>query len=137
MMVYTMAWWRAIPGFGGGRSGEFQYPRKRVKRYIAENGYAYDYVFAGRREKNSTLEFLFQVTLTARMYSPVQVHIPLNTLRQWESVRDRSLTQPETYAVAKMLVFQYLDEASPGEGTSVKLVVTPEFLDRVALELDF
>lgn len=103
---------------------------RRLKTYSAQSGYVYQYCYGGhrpwRRGRDSGIEFVFEISADRKSYRPASVCVSDEALRAWESGHGRTLHANETYAVAKMALFQAFDERAPGQMDEPILVRTTD-----------
>ena len=87
---------------------------RRQKTYQSENGYVYQYYFAGSRRTESELgqgyEYIFPVSADRKTEMLVAVEISDDGVAAWEQQHGRQLLSKERYAVAKMALFAAFDE---------------------------
>src|SRR5208337_635001 len=87
---------------------------RRMKTYSAQSGYVYQYFYEGQRPylagEESGVEFVFSISADRKTWHPVCVAVAARSLRAWEETHGRDLSSTERYAVAKMALFQALDE---------------------------
>lgn len=89
----------------------------RQKTYSAASGYVYRYYYLGRRDPKASdpepaLEYLFNVSADRRTWSAVAVVVEVPAIERWEQLHDRRFSATEQYAIAKIALFQALDERS-------------------------
>ncbi len=87
---------------------------RRVKSYSAASGYVYQYCF---HEVNRITysggpagEFVYAVSADRKTTFPLRIVVMQAALETWAQTNGRALTSSEEYAVAKMRLFQALDE---------------------------
>ena len=87
---------------------------RRLKTYSAQSGYVYQYFYEGHRPFRSSgesgAEFVFSLSADRKNWHPVSVLVSEESLATWERTHQRQLSSTERYAVAKMALFQALDE---------------------------
>ncbi len=107
----------------------------RLKTYSAESGYAYQYLFRGRREtrrrEGRGTEYVFDVLSGSRAYMPVAVFLPERAAASWEARRGRALVQAERYAIAKMALFGAFDEREQPAELSRGVTITSAAVDAI------
>jgi hypothetical protein len=114
---------------------------RRIKSYSAENGYVYQYQFQdvhpAQRDGAKGNEFIYYVSADRKTMFPIRIFVPRETLDQWTRQNGRALTGTEEYAVAKMRLFQALDEIPDFAATRPELTVDaanlPSLLERLDL----
>jgi hypothetical protein len=106
---------------------------RRVKSYSAADGYVYQYYFfegnRAQRSGNPGGEFTYVVSADRRSAFPFKIFVRQSALEAWAKQNGRPLTSSEEYAVAKMRLFQALDEGSvqaPLEGQQAREVIVDE-----------
>src|SRR3982074_2160 len=87
---------------------------RRVKSYSAASGYTYQYVFEevrkARRGLSTGNEYVYRVSADRKTSFPVAIFVRQDAVRAWDKKVGRKLNGTEEYAVAKMRLFQGLDE---------------------------
>ena len=114
---------------------------RRIKSYSAENGYVYQYQFQdvhpAQRDAAKGNEFIYYVSADRKTMFPVRIFVRRDALDQWTKQTGRALTGTEEYAVAKMRLFQALDEVADFATTRPELTVDasnlPSLLERLDL----
>ena len=114
---------------------------RRIKSYSAENGYVYQYQFQdvhpAQRDGAKGNEFIYYVSADRKTMFPVRIFVRRDALDQWTEQTGRALTGTEEYAVAKMRLFQALDEVADFATNRPELTVDksnlPSLLERLDL----
>lgn len=87
---------------------------RRVKSYSSESGYVFQYQFhevhPTRRGLSAGAEYIYLVWAQQKTGFPVNIFVKRDALKKWSKRTGRILTGTEEYAVAKMRLFQALDE---------------------------
>src|ERR1700682_90006 len=87
---------------------------RRVKSYSSEAGYVFQYQFhevhPTRRGFSVGTEYTYLVWAQQKTGFPVKIFVKKDALKTWSERTGRGLTGTEEYAVAKMRLFQALDE---------------------------
>ncbi len=87
---------------------------RRQKTYQSQNGYVYQYYFAGSRRSESELgpsyEYIFPVSADRKTEILVAVAVSNAGVAAWERNHGRDLLSKERYAVAKIALFKAFDE---------------------------
>jgi hypothetical protein len=87
---------------------------RRMKTYTGATGYVYQYYFVGRRPAPppdaGATEFIFDVTADRKTTFAASVFLHPEALRAWGTQHERSLTDTEQYAAAKMRLLRAFDE---------------------------
>jgi hypothetical protein len=94
-------------------------PVRRLKTYSAQSGYVYQYCYEGQRPFRQSgehgTEFVFSLSADRKSWRPCKVLLPDAAAASWEAAHDRELSATERYAVAKMALFQALDDRETPE----------------------
>ena len=91
---------------------------RRVKTYVAQTGYVYEYYFVGSRAALDgdpfapSTEFIFDVSPDRKSVFAVSVFLQPCALESFAAERGRTLSDPEQYAAAKFRLLQGFDEIS-------------------------
>ncbi len=92
---------------------------RRIKTYSAQSGFSYDYWYEGHRPYRSRgeagTEFVFRVAVGSGNHISVPVILNHEAVQAWEQTHARQLSPTESYAVAKMALFQAFDERARPE----------------------
>ena len=90
--------------------------RARLKTYSAQSGYVYQYVYRGyRATEQAATEYIFSATRDRKQWNLIRVILDQATIDQWSSGTGRALLPVESYAIAKLALFDFFDENRPGE----------------------
>jgi hypothetical protein len=113
---------------------------RRIKSYSADNGYVYQYQFQdvhpAQRDAAKGNEFIYYVSADRKTMFPVRIFVRRDALEQWIKQTGRALTGTEEYAVAKMRLFQALDEVPDFAATRPELTVDGSNLSSLLERLD-
>ena len=113
---------------------------RRVKSYSAAAGYTYQYVFEEVRKArhgfSSGNEYVYRVSADRKTSFPVAIFIRQDAVRAWDKKSGRKLNGTEEYAVAKMRLFQALDEVDDFPAQRPELVVDESNLQELLGRLD-
>ena len=116
---------------------------RRVKSYSAATGYVYQYYFYEvqkvRRGASAGTEYVYMVSVDRKKVFPVRIFVKQDAAEKWSHTTGRTLNGTEEYAVAKMRLFQALDEITNVEGISAhppELVVDETNLGELLSQLD-
>ncbi|MGD0545480.1 MAG: hypothetical protein ABSB65_13800 [Candidatus Acidiferrales bacterium] len=113
---------------------------RRIKAYSAETGYVYQYQFQAvhpaEKEGVPGNEFIYYVSADRKTMFPVRIFVPRDALDNWTKETGRVLTGTEEYAVAKMRLFQALDEVEDFATKRPDLVVDESNLPALLERLD-
>jgi hypothetical protein len=104
--------------------------KPRVKTYSAESGYVYQYVYRGQRHPGEQSEYVFSVTSDRKSWHPVSVVFRDALVQEWQTSQVRDLLATERYAIAKLSLFQFLDEAESFDGPPAPLKIGSEDISR-------
>jgi len=87
---------------------------RRVKSYSAATGYVYQYYFYEvqkvRRGGHDGTEYVYMVSVDRKKVFPLHIFVQQDAAEKWSHSAGRTLSGTEEYAVAKMRLFQALDE---------------------------
>ena len=112
---------------------------RRVKSYSAETGYVYQYYFyevnKARRGLTPGKEYVYMVSVDRKHVFPVKIFVHHDAAEKWGRAAGRTLSGTEEYAVAKMRLFQALDQLDDVEHAG-ELVVDDSNLDSLLAQLD-
>jgi hypothetical protein len=113
---------------------------RRVKSYSAATGYVYQYHFyevqKTCRGLTSGTEYVYLVSVDRKRSFPVRVFVRRDAAEKWRRKVGRSLSGTEEYAVAKMRLFQALDEMDDVEAHPLDIVVDDSNLEGLLVQLD-
>jgi len=128
-------WFRKKPAPLAGRPAV-----RRQKTYSAQTGYVYQYFYEGHRPSAGErgTEFVFDVSADRKTSAPVSVLVSDAAVESWEGETGRTLSGTEKYAVAKMALFQALDERATPEALREPVRVRPADIQSIlaALNID-
>jgi len=108
---------------------------RRLKTYASAQGYVYQYYFVGQRlalpddPEAPATEFVFDVTADRKLTFAVSVFLPEKAVAAWTAAHDRSLTQPEQYAAAKLRLFRAFDEIEDMKSHGRRLAIDANLLE--------
>jgi hypothetical protein len=87
---------------------------RRIKSYSAASGFVYQYQFQdvhpASRAAATGNEYVYYVSADRKMMFPVRIFVSRDALENWTKETGRGLTGTEEYALAKMRLFEALDE---------------------------
>ena len=87
---------------------------RRVKSYSAATGFVYQYYFyevrKARRAASDGTEYVYMVSVDRKKVFPLRIFVKRDAAEKWSHTAGRTLSGTEEYAVAKMRLFQALDE---------------------------
>jgi len=113
---------------------------RRVKRYAADSGYVYEYFYEGHRlwcdGQRRGVEFEFRVSAGREQWLPAAVVIADDAVAAWQAAHGFALTATERYAIAKLALFQALDERTMPPDTAVEVRVSTADAEAFADRLD-
>ena len=94
---------------------------RRVKTYSALSGYVYQYVYAGYRDREGEAparSYVFQVSGQRIAALALSIELPASVVVNLEQYAGRTIDAREQYALAKMMLFRFLDDWSgaPSQG---------------------
>ena len=91
----------------------------RTKTFSADSGYVYQHRFEGMRSASDGTEYVFAVTSNRSVWQNVTVRVTRVNVQDWETVHGRALASNERYAIAKMALFEALDQRRGGPDSPV------------------
>jgi len=112
---------------------------RRVKSYSAATGYVYQYYFfevnKTRRGLSAGTEYVYMVSRDRHKVFPLRIFVRRDAVDKWERGAGRPLSGTEEYAIAKIRLFQGLDEIEDIEANP-ELVVDVSNLQELLDKLD-
>ena len=113
---------------------------RRVKSYSAATGYVYQYYFyevqKARRRASLGTEYVYMVSVDRKKVFPLRIFVERDAVEKWGRSAGSALSGTEEYAVAKMCLFQALDELADIEANPPELVVDESNLTALLAQLD-
>jgi hypothetical protein len=113
---------------------------RRVKSYSAATGYVYQYYFyevrKTRRGGATGADYVYMVSADRRKVFPLRIFVQREGIEKWGRAAGRELTGTEEYAVAKMRLFQALDEIAEIESSQPELLVDESNIEDLLARLD-
>jgi hypothetical protein len=113
---------------------------RRIKAYSAESGYVYQYQFQdvhpAKQDGAAGNEFVYYVSADRKSMFLIRIFVRRDALELWTKRTGRALTGTEEYAVAKMRLFQALDEVEDFATKRPDLVVDGSNLGALLERLD-
>ncbi len=113
---------------------------RRVKSYSAATGYVYQYYFyevqKTRRGGASGAEYVYMISVDRKKVFPLRIFVQRDGIENWGRAAGRELTGTEEYAVAKMRLFEALDEITEIESRQPELVVDGSNIESLLARLD-
>jgi hypothetical protein len=113
---------------------------RRIKAYSAESGYVYQYQFQDVHPAKpggaAGNEYVYYVSADRKSMFPIRIFVRRDALDLWTKRTGRALTGTEEYAVAKMRLFQALDEVEDFATKRPDLVVDGSNLGALLERLD-
>jgi hypothetical protein len=113
---------------------------RRVKSYSAATGYVYQYYFyevlKTRRAGAAGSEYVYMVSVDRKKVFPLRIFVQRDGLDQWSRGAGRELTGTEEYAVAKMRLFEALDEIPDLANGQPELIVDGSNIEELLSRLD-
>lgn len=112
---------------------------RRIKTYVAQTGYVYQYYFVGKRPAldDPGTEYIFDVTHDRKTMFAVSVFLRPDALAAWARGHGRELSDTEQYATAKLRLQQgfdtYPDMMAEGRRLEVGAVNVDEVLEPLDL----
>ena len=113
---------------------------RRVKTYSAATGYVYQYYFyevqKARRGFSAGTEYVYMISRDRKQVFPLKIFVRQSAVEKWGKAAGRALSGTEEYAVAKLRLFQALDELPEIETTRPDLIVDESDLQSLLSQLD-
>ena len=113
---------------------------RRVKSYSAATGYVYQYYFyevqKARRGGISGSEYVYMVSVDRKKVFPLRILVVRDAIEKWGRAAGRQLTGTEEYAVAKMRLFEALDEVPDLANGQPELLVDGSNIEELLSRLD-
>jgi hypothetical protein len=113
---------------------------RRVKSYSAATGYVYQYYFyevlKTRRSGAAGSEYIYMVSVDRKKVFPLRIFVQQDGVKNWGRSNGRELTGTEEYAVAKMRLFEALDEIPDLAQGQPDLVVDGSNIEELLSRLD-
>jgi hypothetical protein len=100
---------------------------RRVKSYSANTGYVYQYYFyetqKTRRNGVPGTDYVYMISVDRKRAFPLRIFVQTDDIQEWGRAAGRSLSGTEEYALAKMRLFEALDDIENIESAQPELVV--------------
>jgi hypothetical protein len=115
---------------------------RRIKTYSAATGYVYQYQFqdahphAAPNPADAGNEYIYYVSADRKTMFPIRILVRRAALDAWSKENDRALTGTEEYALAKMRLFQALDDVEDFATKRPDLVVDDSNVADLIARLD-
>lgn len=113
---------------------------RRVKSYSAATGYVYQYYFyevqKTRRGGAAGADYVYMLSVDRKKVFPLRIFVQREGIEKWGRTAGRELTGTEEYAVAKMRLFQALDEIAELESRRPELLVDESNIEDLLARLD-
>ncbi len=113
---------------------------RRIKSYSAATGYVYQYYFyeAEKRRRGFSLgtEYVYMVSVDRQKVFPLKIFVRHDAMEKWAKRNGREVTGTEEYAVAKLRLFQALDEEENLPSAPPDLLVDDSNLEALLKQLD-
>jgi hypothetical protein len=97
--------------------------RLRIKTYSGATGLVYQYLYKGQQTANGSTFFVFHVTDDRKSWNTIRVLIDNTVVAELEESESLTLTATERYAVAKLTLFEFFDQA---ETLSISVPLRPD-----------
>ncbi len=116
-------------------------PVRRLKTYTGAQGYVYQYYFVGKRPALSddpaapAAEFIFDVTSDRKLTYAISVFLTAPALTAWSATHNRSLSDAEQYAAAKLRLFRAFDELEDVKNQGRRLLIDTTLLEEALTSL--
>lgn len=113
---------------------------RRIKSYSAASGYVYQYQFQdahpAQRDSAHGNEFVYYVSADRKTMFPIRIFVAQQALDKWTKQTGSALTGTEEYALAKMRLFQALDDVADFATSRPELTVDESNLPALLERLD-
>jgi hypothetical protein len=113
---------------------------RRVKSYSSATGFVYQYYFYEvqkvRHGGAAGTEYVYMISVDRKKVFPLRVFVRRDGIEKWGRAGGRDLTGTEEYAVAKMRLFDALDEIAGIESSQPDLVVDESNIDTLLARLN-
>jgi hypothetical protein len=113
---------------------------RRIKSYSAASGFVYQYQFQdvhpASRATVSGNEFVYYVSADRKTMFPIRIFVRRDALENWTKQTGRTLTGTEEYALAKMRLFEALDEVEDFAAKRPELAVDESNISSLLERLD-
>lgn len=113
---------------------------RRIKSYSAASGYVYQYQFQdahpAQRDAVHGNEFVYYVSADRKTMFPIRIFVMQEALEKWTKQTGRTLTGTEEYAIAKMRLFQALDDVADFATSRPELTVDDSNIQALIDRLD-
>jgi len=117
---------------------------RRLKTYVAQTGYVYEYYFVGKRAalandpQAPATEFIFDVSADRKTTYAVSVFLHLSTLESYATSHERTLSEPEQYAAVKLRLMLAFDEVADmlhqGRRLTLDAEALPVLLESIGID---
>jgi hypothetical protein len=110
---------------------------RRLKTYVAQTGYVYEYYFVGKRPalandpQAPATEFIFDVSSDRKTTYAVSVFLAPSTLEAYAASHRRTLSEPEQYAAVKLRLMQAFDDVADMLQQGRRLILDAEALPQL------
>jgi hypothetical protein len=112
---------------------------RRQKTYSGQSGYVYQYYYEGhrpyKRDRRGGTEYVFDVSADRKTSTAVSVLLSDAALEDWQGRHGRTLHSSESYAIAKMALFQAFDERPDPAAMSADVLVRPADVEAILITL--
>lgn len=113
---------------------------RRIKSYSAASGFVYQYQFQDAHPAKGAAasgnEYIYYVSADRKTMFPIRIFVGRTALENWTKRTGRALTGTEEYALAKMRLFEALDEVDDFAAKRPELAVDESNIDALLERLD-
>jgi hypothetical protein len=113
---------------------------RRIKTYSASTGYVYQYQFQDVHPSTNPAqpgnEYIYYVSADRKTMFPIRILLRRDALDRWSKQNARTLTGTEEYALAKMRLFQALDDIDDFAVARPNLTVDDSNVEELLTRLD-
>jgi hypothetical protein len=116
-------------------------PVRRLKTYTGAQGYVYQYYFVGKRPAlpddpaAPATEFIFDVTSDRKLTYAVSIFLTEPAVSDWSATHNRSLSDAEQYAAAKLRLFRAFDDLEDVKSEGRRLQIDATLLEEALTSL--
>jgi hypothetical protein len=113
---------------------------RRIKSYSAASGFVYQYQFQDAHPASRAAaggnEYVYYVSADRKTMFPIRIFVGRAAIENWTKQTGRALTGTEEYALAKMRLFEALDEVEDFATKRPELTVDESNISALLERLD-
>ncbi len=116
-------------------------PVRRLKTYTSAQGYVYQYYFVGKRPAlpddpaAPATEFIFDTTSDRKLTYSISVFLTASAIIAWSKTHNRTLSDAEQYAAAKLRLFRAFDDIEDVKSEGRRLLIDASLLEEALTSL--